>query len=238
MSLNPLTWPFAARAAWLATWSVVIVGGVSYLALSRNAPPHSAPGAASSSALSSPASSSSRSSPRLSLQSSAAPSAAPSRLSATCLPGHDVSGFEPVNQQDYGQDPPAYLITLENGTSTPVTATGFNVTFTDYAGNQITTAEPSVTPAYVEPGEAWEFTVAAASGDAVQVSEAIYLSMTCTVTSVDTATGTITPTPVKQQTGPRSQAIGQAEQSLAGDVYILETATATLDGDNSLPCPR
>ena len=226
MSLNPATWPLAGKILSVGACAVVVGSGVTYAVAAR-------PG---STAPSPPASStplSQASSPALSTA-SPTPST-PSGLLAGCQVGEGTgSTFQPVTQQKIGDGDSAYKITVTNNTSGPVTVSGFGVTFSAF-GSQIGANQSTVDTALMEPGEKWNFTIGITNG--VQVSNNTFLNMTCTVTSVDTANGPVTPTAVSEQNGvqnTRDQDVQQAQQQLATDVTTLGTDSARLNSDNSL----
>ena len=226
MSLNPATWPIAGKIISVGACVVVVGSGVTYAVAAR-------PG---STAPSQPASStplSQRSSPELSTA-SPEPST-PSGLLAGCQVGEGAgSTFQPVTQQNIVDGDSAYEITVTNNTSAAVTVSGFGVTFSAF-GSRIGANQSTVNTALMEPGEKWNFTIGITSG--VRVSVNTFLNMTCTVTSVDTANGMVTPTVIPEQNGAantRNQEVQQAQQQLAGDVATLGNDSARLNSDNSL----
>lgn len=156
----------------------------------------------------------------------------PPGLSAGCQLGTDDGGFAPAGISGSG-GPSAFRVSVRNGASA-VTVTGFAVTFTAY-GSQIGTASPTVEQTLMEPGETWDFTVDDNGG--VQVSEATYLASTCTVTSVLTGTGPVTPAVTIEPDGnqvSRALAVQSAQSALAADVQRLAADAQSLDGNTSL----
>lgn len=161
--------------------------------------------------------------------------AGPSGLSAGCQLGQGTgSTFQPVTQQNIGDGGAAYEITVTNNTNGPVTVSGFEVTFSAF-GSQIGADQPTVDTSLMEPGERWNFAIGITSG--IQVSRNTYLNTTCTVTSVDTAKGRVTPSAVSEPDGvqnTRQADIQQAQQALAVDVAQLGQDSTALNDDTTL----
>ena len=191
--------------------------------------------ACSSSALAKPADPAAAATLRVAASSSS--SATPSgNITASCQIGEDDGGFSPVTAQNVTNEQPQYQVVLNNGTSSAVTVNGFTVTITAF-GSTIGSDNPSVNPALMEPTETWNFTEDITSEAMPQVSDNTYLNSTCTVTSVDTDSGQVTPTVVPMQNGvanTHSQDVQQAQQSLASDVSGLTSDSATFNTDTSL----
>jgi hypothetical protein len=120
-------------------------------------------------------------------------------LAAGCQLGQDSGGFLAASQQNYGDGPSAYQITVTNDSKSPLTVDGFNVTFQAF-GSQVTSGTSNVRPALIGPGEHWYFTIDT-DRSGVVVSQNTYLNSTCTVTAVITASGQITPSVVRMPDG-------------------------------------
>lgn len=144
----------------------------------------------------------------------------PSGLAAACQVGSDG---QPASQQNYDTGGLDYLIAVTNGTSNPVTVTGYTVTFSAF-GNQAVDAEtPSINTTLMEPGEKWTYT--GNYSNAPQVSENTYLNETCTVTEVDTDAGPVVPNAVNEPNGQQNtqqQNIADAQSKLSSDTSALQ----------------
>jgi hypothetical protein len=77
---------------------------------------------------------------------------------------------------------------------------GFAITITAF-GSTIGSDNPSINPALMEPTETLNFTEDITSDSVPQVSDNTYLNSTCTVTSVYTDSGQVSPTVVPMQNG-------------------------------------
>jgi hypothetical protein len=225
MSLNPVRWPFAAKLAGVGVGIAALAGGITYAVSGPEgvtvALPQAAPSSPPSSSAPSPVS---------------APSSPPSGLSAGCQVGEGSGGFAPATQQNISDGSPAYQIQVTNSTGSPVTVSGFTVTFSAF-GNTITSATPSVNAALMEPGENWNFPIDMSNVAGIQVSDNTWLNTDCTVTEVETADGPVTPNAVNEPNGQqntRTQDIQNAQAALAKDVPQLAQDAASLDNDKSL----
>jgi hypothetical protein len=226
MSVNPATWPLAGKIIGVGMCALVAAGGVTYAVVGHGGGTKPVPGASSV-----PLSRTSTAP----LSTAAPPPSTPSGLLAGCQVGEDTgSSFQPVTQQNVGDGLSAYQVTVTNNTSGPVTVSGFGVTFSAFGG-RVGTDQPTVSAALMEPSERWNFTINVTNG--VQVSVNTYLNMDCTVTSVDTSNGMVTPTEVHEQNGvvnTHDQDVQQAQQRLATDVTSLGNDSTKLNSDNSL----
>lgn len=150
--------------------------------------------------------------------------------------GEDSGGFSPATQQNIGDGSGAYQVKVTNNTGSPVTVTGFSVSFNAF-GSQITSDMPSVTPALMEPGENWNFTIDMSNVGGIQVSDNTWLNTACTVTEVQTSGGSLTPSTVNEPNGEQnthSQNVQQAQSALAKDVPQLTQDAATLENDKTI----
>lgn len=157
-------------------------------------------------------------------------------ITASCQIGEDNGGFAPVTAQNVTNDEPEYQVVLENSTSSAVTVYGFAITISAF-GSTIGSDDPTINPALMEPTETWNFPEDITSDAMPQVSDNTYLNSTCTVASVNTGSGQVTPTVVPMQNGvanTHNQDVQQVQQSLASDVSALISDTATLNNDTSL----
>jgi hypothetical protein len=220
VNLSPMAWPLAGKIAGSAAL-VLAVGGASFGIVGASEHPASATRPAFAKK---PASSFSPSTPPI-------PSQPASELSAACQVASEGNA---VSQQNYDSGSLDYVVAVLNSTGQPVTLTGYTVTFSAY-GQVIDTETPTINPALAEPGDRWNYT--GQYQNAPQVTENTYLDESCSVTSIDTTDGQVTP---QSSSGPNGntntnqQNIASAQQKLSDDVGKLSTDAQTLDSDKSL----